>query len=185
MLAREAMAQTARRPRFVALSARECRVLLRRNHVGRLAFVHGREIDIEPLGYACKGDWLFLRSAPGTKMDALGHNPFVAFEIDEVDGPFDWRSVVVHGTIYELPAGGDRIVRRGHRRAVAAIREITPQALTSGDPVPERAIVYGLHVDRMTGRRSRTSPYRRNRRRARRRRSPSSRRPIPGTREDR
>src|SRR5215216_3329954 len=83
----------------LVLTTADCHELLERNHIGRLAFTHAGGIDIEPLGYAFNGTWLFMRSAYGSKLEALAHNPFVAFQVDEVKGPFDWRSVVVHGTI--------------------------------------------------------------------------------------
>lgn len=146
------------RPEFLELSTSECRDVIERNHVGRLAFVHGRDIDIEPLGYVHKGEWLFLRSAYGAKIEALAHNPFVAFEVDEVRGPFDWRSVVAHGTIYPLPSDGSPQNRAEHARALAAIREIVPSALRAGDPTPERQIVYGMHVDRLSGRMAHGAP---------------------------
>lgn len=134
--------------------------ILTRNHVGRLAFSHGGVVDIEPIGYAARGEWLFMRSAPGTKLRALAHRPYVAFQVDEIEGPFDWRSVVVHGTIHLLPDDGSPIERRGRRRAVAAFRRAMPAAFTERDPVPERRIVYGLHIHSIDGRAARRAPPR-------------------------
>jgi nitroimidazol reductase NimA-like FMN-containing flavoprotein (pyridoxamine 5'-phosphate oxidase superfamily) len=139
-------------PQFFILTPEDCREILELNQLGRLAFRHGETIDIEPIGYAAKGNWLFMRSAYGSKLEALAHNPYVAFEVDEIKGPFDWRSVVAHGTIYMLPFDGSAVDRRQFERAVEALREVMPAALTERDPVPERQIVYGLHVDRVDGR---------------------------------
>jgi len=150
-----------RSPEFLVLGPRGCRAILARNHLGRLAFAHDAVVDIEPIAYVASGAWLFMRSAPGTKLDALAHSPYVAFEVDEVDGPFDWRSVVAHGTIYRMPEDGSPIERRERRRAVTAFRRVMPTAFTSHDPVPERRIVYGLHVDRTDGRTARRSISRR------------------------
>jgi hypothetical protein len=150
-----------RSPEFLVLAPRDCRAILTRNHLGRLAFVHDGVVDIEPLGYASSRAWLFMRSAPGTKLDALAHRPYVAFQVDEVDGPFDWRSVVVHGTIYRLPEDGSPIERRERRHAVTAFRRVMPAAFTTHDPVPERAIVFGLHIDRMDGRMARRATSKR------------------------
>ena len=147
-------------PEFSTLTPDASAAVLARNHVGRLAFWNGKTVDIEPLGYVSDGDWLFMRSAPGTKLAVLAHYPYVAFEVDEIEGPFDWRSVVAHGTIYLLPADGAPITQKQLRQAVEAIRSAMPAAFTPADPVPERQIVYGLHIDRVDGRMAHSRPSR-------------------------
>jgi nitroimidazol reductase NimA-like FMN-containing flavoprotein (pyridoxamine 5'-phosphate oxidase superfamily) len=144
-------------PEFLILNRADCRRVLARNHLGRLAFMNGARVDIQPIGYVLKGAWMYARSAYGTKIESLARHPFVAIAVDEVDGPFDWRSVVVQGTIYELPAQGSPVERRARRRAVAAIKAAMPGAFTGHDPVPERQIVYGLHIDTLNGRMARQS----------------------------
>ncbi|HYC52737.1 MAG TPA: pyridoxamine 5'-phosphate oxidase family protein [Gemmatimonadaceae bacterium] len=139
-------------PTFSALSASECNEVLARNHVGRLAFQNGPWVDIRPVGFVAQGQWIFLRTAPGEKLTATGQLPHVAFEVDEVDGPFDWRSVVVHGSFHLLPDDGSPIERRELARAVDALREVMPQAFTAADPVPERDVVCGINIHKMSGR---------------------------------
>lgn len=58
----------------------------RRNRVGRLAFSFRDRVDIEPLHYVFRGGWLYGRPSPGSKLQTLRHNPWVAFEVDEIDG---------------------------------------------------------------------------------------------------
>jgi len=149
-------------PQFFALTPAECLEVLQRNHVGRLAYRVGPRIDIQPLGYAANSKWLFIRSAYGSKLDALMKDPFVALEVDEIDGPFDWRSVVVHGTIYLLDASGGPVEREEARKALSALRAKMPEAFTPADPVPERQFLYGLNIHEMTGRKAsdRTPPPR-------------------------
>ena len=134
-------------PRMAELTDEECQDLLQRNYVGRLAFMASGRVDIQPVGYVAKDDWLYLRSAYGTKIAALERVPWVAFEVDEVRGPFDWSSVVAYGTFYDLTLDAGQ-----YARAVRALREAMPDALTASDPVPERQIVYGLHVTEISGR---------------------------------
>ncbi len=145
-------AQKGKQPVFARLTAGECSALLRRNHVGRIAFVNEGLIDIEPVHFVASKDWLLMRSAQGTKLEAFAHSPYVAFEVDEVDGPFDWRSVVVHGTIYVMAEHGGRFDRESYRHSLAALRGFVPEVLTADDPTPFRDTIYGLHVDRVTGR---------------------------------
>lgn len=130
---------------FKKLSAAASRAFLRASSVGRLAFLNRGRVDIQPVHYATRGDWLFLRSAEGSKLTALAHNPYVAFEIDDVRDTSNWKSVVARGTMYLLDA-----VER--QRAVRALRETMPETLTPDDPTPERDVVYGIHVDEVSGR---------------------------------
>ena len=140
------------RPEFLVLTAEDCRRVLERNHVGRLAFMNGNRVDIEPIGYALGESWIFFRSSYGAKLEALVRHPFVAFEVDQVAGPLSWASVVAHGTIYLLPPDGGPIEKREFERAVAELRKVSPGTFTSDDPTPDRETVYGLHIDSLTGR---------------------------------
>ena len=93
-----------RPPVFKKLSATASRAFLRTSSVGRLGFLNRGRVDIQPVHYATRADWLFLRSAEGSKLTALAHNPYVAFEVDDVRDPLNWKSVVVRGTMYLLDA---------------------------------------------------------------------------------
>jgi uncharacterized protein len=139
-------------PVFRALTDDESRDLLCRNHVGRVCFINNGQPDIEPVHYVANGEWIFIRSAAGTKLTAIAHHPYVAFEVDEIDGTFDWRSVVARGTIYLLPPEGTRIEREELERAVQALRSFDPAALTAEDPTPKRQTVYGIHINSVSGR---------------------------------
>lgn len=144
-------------PQFFVLTPAECAEVLERNHVGRLAFRQRRWVEMQPLGYVAQGRWIFLRSAYGAKLEAITRDPFVAFEVDEIEGPFDWRSVLVHGTIYVLQDGGGSRGEHQARRALDALRTVMPETLSESDPIPERQIIYGLHIQEVTGRLARTS----------------------------
>ena len=155
---------TPRLPRFRSLTERDCRALLRRHHGGRLAFTLRDIVDIEPISYVLEGHWLYARTAPGTKLAKLKHNPFVAFEVDEIAGPFDWRSVVAHGTAYFLTTG--TLNDLAYDRAVALLRSIDRRALTHEDLAPERTTLFRIHIDTMTGRAASTAPITKRRRHA-------------------
>lgn len=141
-----------RPPVFSVLDDAECRAVLSRNHVGRIAFIHERLVDIVPVSYTADGDWLFIRSAQGAKVEAFEHAPYVAFEVDEVRSATAWRSVVVHGTIYFLSAAGTASERQTHDRALSALGLGPDHVRGSDDRTPFRQIVYGIHVDKFTGR---------------------------------
>lgn len=144
--------RTQRKPVFTILPNEESRAILGRNHVGHLAFLNGRVVDIEPVHYVVDGEWIFVRSAEGTKLAALAHNPYVAIQVDEIEGTFDWRSVVAHGTIYMMSADDAHVNEEHLERALDALRSFVPETLTSDDPTPYRRTVYGMHIDVLSGR---------------------------------
>jgi hypothetical protein len=142
----------AKRPVFSELSAAECLAVLERNDVGRVAFTFHDRVDIEPVSYAFADGWVYGRTSAGTKLVTVLHHPWVAFEVDEIEGRYDWRSVVVHGGLYVLqPAAGDRD-REAYTQALGAIRRLEAEALTENDPAPHRTVVFGVQADNVSGR---------------------------------
>jgi nitroimidazol reductase NimA-like FMN-containing flavoprotein (pyridoxamine 5'-phosphate oxidase superfamily) len=137
---------------FSELTRAEAEALLVRHHVGRIAFSFKDRVDIEPIHYVFADDALYGRTTPGTKLTILAHSPWVAFEVDEIDGPFDWRSVVAKGTVYFPERGGSKEMQEAYDHAISVIRSAFPPAFTDEDPVPERSILFRLHLDSMEGR---------------------------------
>lgn len=132
---------------FRDLTEQECRELLARNHVGRIAYQIKDYVNIVPLGYVYHGDWLACRTQEGSKVSVLRQSPYVAFEVDEVEGLFDWKSVVVQGSWYEE----DRPTS-GREETLAALRAVAPSVLTPDDPTPFRDILFRIHIREITGR---------------------------------
>jgi len=134
------------------LDRSEMEELLARNAVGRIAFTFRDRVDIVPIAYAYDGQWIYCRTAEGHKHEVLRHNPWVAFEVDEVDGPFQWRSVVVHGTVYFLANDASAIARAAWRRARAILGETMPGAFADDDPTPARTVLFRMAAQELTGR---------------------------------
>jgi uncharacterized protein len=143
-------------PTFRDLSETEMHDLLARNHVGRIAYSFHDRVDIEPISYVYADGAFHMRTEPGSKLATLAHAPWAAFEVDEVDGPFDWRSVVAHGTVYVLEDIGSPEARETYWSAVSWLRTLMPEALGPDDPVPMRRIVLKLYPADMTGREARS-----------------------------
>ena len=139
-------------PVFRTLDPAEADALLRRGTVGRLAVSAGRQVDVQPIHYAWDGAWIYGRTSPGAKLEMLRHSPWVAFEVDEVNGIFDWRSVVVHGALYLIATDGPELERRARRRGVALLADVVPGTGSAADPVPFRTVLFRIHADEITGR---------------------------------
>lgn len=139
-------------PQFRVLTKGECEALLGAESVGRLAFSHQHQVDIEPVHFVYRDGWIFGRTQRGTKVTQLAHRPWVAFEVDRVRAPFDWESVVVHGRVeFPDPADGPR-ERELHAAGVAAFRALVPGAFTEADPTPGRTLVFAISAQELAGR---------------------------------
>ena len=142
-------------PTFRALSHVECDALLARNHVGRIAFAFHDRIDITPIHYVYEAGWLFGRTSEGAKLATIAHNIWVAFEVDEIRGVFDWASVVVHGTFHLIDLGGSPREQAAGARAIHLLREIVPETFEADDPVAIRTVLFRIAIGEVSGREAR------------------------------
>ncbi|MDQ2889004.1 MAG: pyridoxamine 5'-phosphate oxidase family protein [Gemmatimonadota bacterium] len=139
-------------PSFHSLTRDESERLLARNNVGRIAFSFHDRVDIEPIHYVFDSGWIYGRTGEGTKLSTLEHHPWVAFEVDEVKGIFEWRSVVVKGAFYLVEADTSMQQDPAFKTAIELLRTLVPETLRSDDPVPFRRVVFRIHLDEVTGR---------------------------------
>lgn len=140
-------------PSFRTLSRSEIDALLARNHVGRMAYARGGHIDIEPIHYVYANGWLYGRTSSGRKLDVAAREWWpVAFEVDEVDDLFRWRSAVVHGGFYTLDPEGAAWEREEASKAVDLLRTLIPETFTESDPVPSRNVLFRIAVQEVSGR---------------------------------
>jgi hypothetical protein len=139
-------------PAFRDLPREESEAILARNHVGRVAYADAAQVHIEPIGYVYADGVVNCRTSPGHKLEILARFPYVSFEVDEVEGPFSWRSVVATGTAYHADPDGSPHEREAHTRAVELFRRVMPETFTAADPTPFRNVVLRIHIAHLTGR---------------------------------
>lgn len=140
-------------PRFRALDRESSERLLARNQVGRIAYVQGGTVEIVPVHYVYDDGWIYGRTSPGRRLDLAGQHWLpVAFEVDEIEGLFRWRSVVVHGGLYIIPQDGAGWEKETHLRAVHLLRKLIPATFRDDDPVPSRTVLFRIAVQEIDGR---------------------------------
>lgn len=71
--------------RWNAMTVTECRALLARHRVGRVAVVDGDLPMVVPVNFVLDGDEVVFRTGRGSKLDAALQGAGVAFEIDGFD----------------------------------------------------------------------------------------------------
>ena len=137
---------------FRDLSRDEIEAMLLRNKVGRLAFSFHDRVDIQPIHYVYERGWLYGRTSEGEKIAALTHNQWVAFEVDEVNDVFDWRSIVVHGSFWILHPLGSPRAEELWAKAAELVTRIVPGTLTEHDPVAFRQTLFRIAISDVRGR---------------------------------
>jgi nitroimidazol reductase NimA-like FMN-containing flavoprotein (pyridoxamine 5'-phosphate oxidase superfamily) len=143
-------------PRESPLSTDDAQALLARQTVGRLAYAFGDHVDIAPIHYVYEDGWLYGRTNHGTKLAVLARRPQCALEVTEPADDGTTACVVVRGTFHLLDpevASAD-----AYDRAVALVRAQMQRAFAVGDPVPQRASLFRIRVEAVSGRRLVTAP---------------------------
>lgn len=136
---------------FSALTRSACEQLLGRNNVGRLAYVKDGEPRIIPVHYVYRTRSLYGRTSPGSELGrAAREGDPVAFEVDEVDDLFNWRSVIVRGRMLLLPPeSGARQSERG--RALGILRTLIEGTFGDDDPTPHRTHIFRIPLEALSG----------------------------------
>jgi nitroimidazol reductase NimA-like FMN-containing flavoprotein (pyridoxamine 5'-phosphate oxidase superfamily) len=137
------------------MTERECRDLLGRTSLGRLACSQDNQPYVIPIYFAFDFDYAYSVSTLGQKIEWMRANPKVCVEVDEIADRSDWRSVVVLGTYQELtePQYADE---RSHARSLLEKRSLWWQnALGERQLKSETELIqttfFRIHVDSMTG----------------------------------
>ena len=87
----------------VGMTEQECRDLLARSSLGRLGCSKNDQPYVVPINFAYEGDYFYVLSTMGQKIEWMRANPKVCVEVDEIAKQADWMSVVVNGSYQELP----------------------------------------------------------------------------------
>jgi nitroimidazol reductase NimA-like FMN-containing flavoprotein (pyridoxamine 5'-phosphate oxidase superfamily) len=140
------------------LSRDEIEETITRNRVGRLAFSFHDRVDIQPIHYIYERGWLYGRTSEGEKIYTLKHNQWIAFEIDEVNDLFDWRSIVIHGSFWIIHPQGSPRAEELWAKAAKLVGQIVPGALTENDPVSFRHTLFRIAVGDAQGREASVKP---------------------------
>jgi len=138
------------------MTEHECRAMLARTTVARLACARDNQPYIVPIHVDLDGEFLYCYATLGQKIEWMRQNPRVSLEIDELLADGQWASVVVFGRYEELPHVPEY---EDSRRVAERLFQRRPMWWEPAS-VPVAAhelrppIVFRIRIGRMTGRRA-------------------------------
>jgi len=137
------------------MTAEECRAMLARTNIARLACVRNNQPYVVPIHVDLDREFLYSFATQGLKIDWMRQNPLVCVEIDELSPQTHWASVVVFGRYEELPPLPEY---QDLRRVAEQLFQRHPMwwqpasvPLAGHEQRPP--IVFRIRIDRMSGRR--------------------------------
>ena len=83
--------------RIVAISQHECKELLQRVSIGRLACSLKDQPYVVPVAFSYETDCIYMFSTVGKKIEWMRQNPKVCLQAEEIGHGSNWTSVVVTG----------------------------------------------------------------------------------------
>jgi len=140
------------------LTAPQCREVLARTRLGRLACARSNQPYVVPISVYFDPDEnvLYGFSTLGQKIRWMRENPLVCVEVEEIVSRHDWTTVVAFGRYVEIPRGtlGASFRRRAYELFAKQSEWWLPGAanLAAGER-PAAAVVYRIRLSRLTGRR--------------------------------
>lgn len=133
------------------LSRAAIEVVLRRNGVGRLAYVLEDRVEMEPVHFAFTDGWIYGRTAQGARLRAVQHDRMITFHVDEVDGLLAWRSIVGRGRVAMLPLDPTAQERAQWREGLAALQSLESSGHRTSDDIGPRGTAFRILLEEVIG----------------------------------
>jgi len=137
------------------MTEQESREALARTTFGRLGCSLGDQPYIVPVCLACEGNFIYVFSTLGKKIEWMRANPKVCIQIDEIKGQSLWSSVIVNGHYEELlepQHAGERKHARHllEKRSQWWLNTFAERQLKLGDTLIE-PLFFRICIDSITG----------------------------------
>jgi nitroimidazol reductase NimA-like FMN-containing flavoprotein (pyridoxamine 5'-phosphate oxidase superfamily) len=139
-----------------AMTAQECWTMLGRNNLARLACARDNQPYVVPVRVDLDGEFLYGYATLGRKIEWMRTNPLVCLEYEEVTSPRQWGSLVVFGRYEELSPTPDHQSARQVAERLFQKHPMwwEPATVPLGGDARRTPIVFRIHVDSVTGRRT-------------------------------
>lgn len=149
------------------MSVEECRELLARIRIGRLACARDNQPYVVPFHFACDDREhlysstanLYAFSMPGQKIEWMRANPLVCVEVDEIKRQDDWASIIIFGRYEELPDAPEFEAERKYAHEMFSRHAMwwQPAAVSLAhkqEAQNDHPIYFRIQVEKMSGHRA-------------------------------
>ena len=141
------------------MKPQEIDTVVRQQVIARLGCYADGKVYVVPVSYAYDGNYFYLISRDGKKIETMRKNPSVCLQIDDMQNMSSWQSVILWGEFEELTEPEDRnyalnqLMNRMTPMFSSEIFRITPHwPFPEDQPESIPGIVYRIKITEMTGR---------------------------------
>jgi nitroimidazol reductase NimA-like FMN-containing flavoprotein (pyridoxamine 5'-phosphate oxidase superfamily) len=139
------------------MSDRECRELLARTRMGRLACALRNQPYVVPIDVDYYDGCFYGLSMLGQKVEWMRANPLVCVEMDELTARRDWETVIAFGEYDELTDTPEHAQARSTAESLFRRHPIwwEPATIPLAGRQTHEPVLFRILITRMTGRRAR------------------------------
>ena len=138
------------------LSTDDCRELLKRTTLGHLGCARAGQPYVVPIQFSFDADrnCLYGFSAVGQKIAWMRESPHVCVEMADITDKNRWTTVLVFGRFEEIQDSPEHATTRARVWSLFQERREwwLPAAAKLGSHESSAAVIYQIHIDRLTGR---------------------------------
>jgi uncharacterized protein len=139
------------------LTEKECRQILARTSLGRLACAKDDQPYVVPIYFAMDGDDLYSFATVGRKIEWMRANPKVCLEVDDISDQFHWTTVVALGRYDELTHSTVHEAIKSRAQALFRKRPewwLPGAAKTPTRPEGQVPVIFRIRIEHLSGRRA-------------------------------
>ena len=140
------------------LNPHEIEALLTNEVVGRIGCHANGVTYVVPITYAYNEGYVYAHSKEGMKIQMMRLNPMVCFEIDNMEDPENWQSVITWGRFEELKgdhrrSGLEKITERlcSRKSSETSMPSLETDAGYQNSMGPYKGIIYRIKLLEKSG----------------------------------
>ena len=90
------------------LNPEEIENVLNEDIIGRIGCHASDDVYVVPVSYAYDGEYIYVRSFEGKKIEIMRKNPKICFQVDRMKDMANWQSVIAFGQFEEIIDANER-----------------------------------------------------------------------------
>jgi uncharacterized protein len=135
------------------MNSKEIHELLHQVGYGHLGCVHEGKPYVIPMYYYLEEEDIYLFTTVGMKTHDIDANPEICLQVEEINGPLHWRSIIVNGRASRLTEQPDidRVMNLIKERNTTLSPAIN-RTWIDAEGRSEAIVIYRIHKSEISGR---------------------------------